>query len=110
MRIPSATRGSGRGFCLAQARVSEVKRPPTHRFLPRTARAAITSLGLVFVPLGVALNLALARCCAPRAGSRWRLASLMRRRALPPHCARLKVDSLREREGRLGSGGREEVL
>ena len=29
--------GLGRGFCLAQARVSEVERPPTHRFLPRTA-------------------------------------------------------------------------
>ena len=43
MRKPSVTRGSGRGFCLAHARVSEVERPPTHRFLPRTALAVSSS-------------------------------------------------------------------
>ena len=37
-RKPSVTSGSGRGFCFAQARVSEVMRPPAHRFLPRAAR------------------------------------------------------------------------
>ena len=36
-RKPSATSGFRRGFCLAHARVSEVRMPPTHRFLPRTA-------------------------------------------------------------------------
>ena len=42
-RKPSVTSGSGRGFCLAQARAQEVKRPPTHRFLPRTALAVSSS-------------------------------------------------------------------
>ena len=35
--------GLGEGFCLAHARASEVKGPPTHRFLPRTALAVSSS-------------------------------------------------------------------
>ena len=42
-RTASVTSGSGRGFCFAQARVSEVRRPPAHRFLPRAALALSSS-------------------------------------------------------------------
>ena len=35
--------GLGEGFCLAHARASEVKGPPTHRFLPRTALSLSSS-------------------------------------------------------------------